>query len=192
MTTWFTSDQHLGHKNIIRHSSRPFADEVEMDDALIRLWNEMVADGDFVFHLGDLTLRNSKCAKAYLAQLKGRIKVLTYPWHHDGRWLPVAAVHGMGEIAEGFESASGHLVEFLPPVVVAPLPDLPLKSDGGRRVIVLCHYPFQRWDRQHYGAWHLHGHSHGKLARVPGRLDVGVDCNLFRPMSLESIQQILR
>jgi len=46
MTTWFTADLHLGHRNIIEYCNRPFADVDEMNRALIANWNQVV--GDFV------------------------------------------------------------------------------------------------------------------------------------------------
>jgi calcineurin-like phosphoesterase family protein len=58
-----------------------------------------------------------------------------------------------------------------------PLPD-DLATPQMQRV-VLCHFPFQVWNRSHHGAWHLHGHSHGNLAPSGCRLDVGVDTNHF-------------
>jgi calcineurin-like phosphoesterase family protein len=53
--------------------------------------------------------------------------------------------------------------------------------------LVLCHYPFRSWNRQHRGAWNLHGHSHGRLAALPRQYDVGVDANDYRPASLEEV-----
>jgi calcineurin-like phosphoesterase family protein len=42
-------------------------------------------------------------------------------------------------------------------------------------LVVICHYAFASWEKSHYGAWHLHGHSHGGMPPVPGRLDIGWD-----------------
>jgi calcineurin-like phosphoesterase family protein len=53
--------------------------------------------------------------------------------------------------------------------------------------LVLCHYPLAVWNRRHYGSVHLHGHSHGALASIGMRLDVGVDAWDFRPCSLPEI-----
>ena len=35
--------------------------------------------------------------------------------------------------------------------------------------IVLCHYAMRVWQKSHYGAWMLYGHSHGTLPDNPGR-----------------------
>ena len=47
---FFTSDTHFHHANIIRFCNRPFRDVEEMDEILIRNWNEVVGPEDTVFH----------------------------------------------------------------------------------------------------------------------------------------------
>ena len=49
---FFTSDTHFHHANIIRFCDRPFRDVEEMDEILIRNWNEVVGPEDTIFHLG--------------------------------------------------------------------------------------------------------------------------------------------
>lgn len=53
--TWFTSDHHFGHSNILKFEpeARPFADLEEMHYRLIERWNKVVAPNDKVYHLGD-------------------------------------------------------------------------------------------------------------------------------------------
>ena len=81
---YFTSDLHLGHRNIIRLCNRPFATIEEMDETLIRNWNAKVTNGDTVYILGDLLFRNEKPAEEYLKQLKGK-KHLILHFISDGK-----------------------------------------------------------------------------------------------------------
>jgi len=53
------SDLHLGHRNIIRYSNRPFLTVWGMDRTLIRNWNRTVGPEDRVFYLGDFVWRGS-------------------------------------------------------------------------------------------------------------------------------------
>ena len=55
---FFTSDLHLGHRNIIQLCNRPFSSIDEMDQRFIEKWNEKVTDADTVYILGDLMFRN--------------------------------------------------------------------------------------------------------------------------------------
>src|SRR6266851_5659198 len=42
MSIWFTSDTHFHHENIIDYCRRPFAHAYEMNNEMIRRWNEVV------------------------------------------------------------------------------------------------------------------------------------------------------
>lgn len=77
MTTWFTSDTHLGHANIIKYCNRPFRDTDHMDEEIIRRWNETVSPEDTVYHLGDIALGKIADSLPKVARLNGhKIAVL--------------------------------------------------------------------------------------------------------------------
>ena len=77
MAVFLTGCTHFGHANIIKLTKRPFGDVQEMDDALIKNWNEEVQPNDTVYHLGDFAFRNSEDAKEkYLSRLNGNIVLL--------------------------------------------------------------------------------------------------------------------
>jgi len=57
--------------------------------------------------------------------------------------------------------------------------------------MVLCHYAMRSWPKSHYGAWHLYGHSHGKLPMLGRSMDIGVDTHDFYPYSLDEISCIM-
>jgi len=63
-------------------------------------------------------------------------------------------------------------------------------SLNGQR-IVLCHYAMRVWNQSSHGAWHLYGHSHGKLPALDRSLsmDVGVDTHDFRPWHFDEISE---
>jgi len=183
MHTFFTADPHLGHANIVRYCSRPFTPET-MDNALIANFNERVSNDDTVYLLGDFTLGGPQLAAAYFARLNGHILVV--PGGHDRRWIDTPMTSGCGA-----------QVVILPALVEVEHELL------GR--VTLCHYPLASWPRSHYGAWHLHGHCHGTIGisnvsadrLLPPenhrgvRVDVGVDCWDYYPVSAEQLAGIV-
>lgn len=56
INTWFTSDFHLGHQNIIRYCSRPFHSTGEMDEGILGNLNSMVRQNDVLYFLGDFCM----------------------------------------------------------------------------------------------------------------------------------------
>lgn len=82
--TWFTSDTHFGHKNILEYekNARPFSTLDEMHEVLIERWNAVVKPNDIVYHLGDFCFGRRWLAIA--ASLNGKKRLVmgnhdTYP-----------------------------------------------------------------------------------------------------------------
>ena len=121
----------------------------EMDAAIVERWNRVVGEKDLVYHLGDVSFRNSTATRDILGRLNGTIRLIR--GNHDKQIK--------GKAVERFEW----------------IKDLYTIKEGDLR-FVCCHYPMMTWDRAHYGVYHLHGHSHGSLgAPRTTRLDVGWD-----------------
>jgi calcineurin-like phosphoesterase family protein len=181
MGVFFTSDQHFGHENIIKYCHRPFGSVDDMDDEMVECWNLVVKPTDTVYHLGDFTLLGKDAAASYFRRLNGTINVLRNGWHHDKRWLPAYP-----DITTSVcHSRQGIPVTIADPLIVLEFPEY---GDGKYpKPIVLCHYPIAEWDRKHYGAWHLHGHSHGNHQGEGLIWDIGVDNTRFYPVSLERV-----
>lgn len=169
MQTYFTSDNHFDHKNIIQYSNRPFKNVDEMNVMMVEKWNSIVTNHDTVYHLGDFTLGDIRHFTKCVCQLNGNIKIL--PGSHDHLWLK--------------DFVASDKVQVVMPLVSVEFPEIMIGKYP--QVIVMCHYSMQVWDRSHYGAWHLFGHSHGTLKGIGLSFDVGVDCTEFTPLSLEMV-----
>ena len=76
MKTWFISDTHFNHENIIKYCDRPFASKEEMNQELIKRWNNTVSKNDIVWFLGDFALGGREECKSLLAQLNGEIRMI--------------------------------------------------------------------------------------------------------------------
>lgn len=167
MNTFFTADTHFSHGNIIKYCNRPFADAHSMNQAIVRNWNAVVADGDLVYHLGDFCFgREEYQLDALLNQLKGRI-VLIKGNHDSLAWRYRRKFFGAW--------------------------DSYLETEVQGQEITLCHYAMRVWNKSHRGSWHLYGHSHGSLPDDPHAraFDVGVDCHDFAPISFNQVQTIM-
>ena len=71
---FFIGDLHLGHANIIRYCNRPFGSVHEMDDFIVKTWNETVGEDDTVYFLGDMAYgRGSRKTSYWLNRLNGNI-----------------------------------------------------------------------------------------------------------------------
>lgn len=158
MTIFFTADTHFGDHRTINIHKRPFPTVAAMDAYLIDRWNAVVGPNDIVWHLGDVARRPAD-VPALLARLNGTKHLLR------GNNDPEAtgAAPGWASVGDYAEVA----------------------VDGQH--LVLCHYAFRSWNRQHRGALNLHGHSHGRLKPLLRQFDVGVDARGFAPTTLAQL-----
>lgn len=154
MMIFFTADSHFGHKRICELAKRPFPTVEDMNKQLIKSWNDRVSRKDVVYHLGDLAFTRHKDIE-YLKHLKntlnGEIRLLI--GNHDDR-KSVEKVFGSTWMPRGL-----------------------WRIRHNEERIIICHYSLRTWQGQHYGAYHLFGHSHGSLPPFGKSVDVGVDAD---------------
>lgn len=173
MTDFFTSDLHFGHANIIKSCNRPYGNVGEMDKALEKNWNDKVTPKDNIYIVGDLAFYKEKPPIANLVRKLNGHKYLIYGNHDNPSW--------MKDI--GFEQVRNYMEITIPDEA----------ANRGKQHIVMFHYAMRVWNKSHYGAWHLYGHSHGTLPDDPNTLsiDVGVDSHGYAPVSYEEIKAIM-
>lgn len=130
---FYIADWHYDHKNIIAFDNRPFLSVEQMNQELIRRWNNTVSAGDIVYVLGDMFWCKNSEALPVLDQLNGQ-KFLIRGNHdrcNDGTFI------------KKFVKVTEYLEV----------------DDDGRKV-VLCHYPMPCFKNHYYGWYHLYGHVH--------------------------------
>ena len=166
---YFTSDLHLGHKNIIHLCDRPFSSIEEMDAVLVKNWNHRVRPNDTVYILGDLMFRNERPPEDYLRQLKGKKHLII--GNHDRTWINKC------DLSLFFESVT----------------NLNFISDG-KHQIVLCHYPMMTWPhitKSFMVFGHIHNNTDAEywplIAKTDRMLNAGVDLNGFVPVSFDEM-----
>ena len=167
----FTGDHHFGHANIICYDHRLYSTVQEMDADLIARWNETVALGDIVYHLGDIFLyKRVEDARAARKQLNGTIRLIH--GNHD-------------QVADALKNGFDWIRDYY--ALKVPDPD----AYGGKQLLVLCRYAFRVWNRSHHGLFHLYDHSHGSLPDDPHALSFDVGCMLFdyKPISYEQVKE---
>ena len=162
--TYFTSDQHFGHFNVIRLSHRPFASLEEMNESMIARWNAKVHDEDTVYVLGDLFFR-AATVEPILQRLKGRKHLVL--GNHDHSWTAKV------KMSDYFES-----VQTLKEIAMDGIP------------ATLCHYPMLSYPKARCG-YMIYGHIHNNtgddywplIMRRARMLNAGVDVNGFAPVT---------
>jgi len=173
MDTFFTGDQHFGHKNICRFADRPFTSVEEMNEALINEHNNVVRPGDVVWFLGDFGFMPENQIQNTLRRLNGKKSLIL--GNHD----KALAKHSGNFIGSGLLDAIYHYRE----VTIE------------KQHMVLFHYGMRVWNRAHHGSWHLYGHSHGSLPPNCKSVDVGVDSKEispeYRPYAFEEIKRFM-
>ena len=173
---YYTADLHFGNYNIIKYENRPFTTVEDMNEGLIYRWNKRVKDKDDVYVLGDFAFTGTHLSKEKLNNIVDRLngkkhlivgnhdKFITNKYFNEKLWEEIVPYK---EIKDNIK-IDGKLIQ---------------------KDLILCHYPIESWNCQHYGSIHLHGHLHSKptILNQVNRYNVGIDLWNYEPVTLQEI-----
>ncbi len=129
---YFIADTHFFDRKIIGYDRRPFANVEEMNETMIRNWNNTVTDSDTVYLVGDYSYGFGADIVSTAQRLKGK-KILIRGNHDNDVNLKYS--------------------------FVAIYDYLEVKLPEG--LIILSHYPLSSFkDMQKGGTIHIYGHVH--------------------------------
>jgi len=170
---WLTSDNHFFHDKIRIYSSRPFSSVEDMNEALIKNWNQVVQPNDEVWDLGDFSFGNYEQTCSILKRLNGKHNFIM--GNHD----KIIAKNKEDLLKSGYFQS------------IQDYKHLKFNNQS----IILFHFACRVWDKSHHGSWHLWGHSHNSLPPYGKSFDVGVDSTVitteYRPTSFDEVKQYM-
>lgn len=160
--TWFTSDTHFYHENILKYESdaRPFATVEEMNETLIERWNSRVKPKDNVYHLGDFCFGGVQNV-SIAARLNGSKRLVL--GNHDK--------YAIEEYAKYFDKIFG--VTFWNKCILSHVPVHISQMQGEKRRCLV----------------NLHGHLHSKTLIDAVYYNVSVERNLLYPINADIINR---
>lgn len=121
--TFFISDTHFGHENVIKYDNRPFASLEEMEEEMIKRWNSAVGKGDNVYILGDF------CWTSKPELIVGLLKRL------NGNKMLIKGNHDRGLDDKKVKNAFGQYIKETDKICI-----------NGKN-IVMSHYPIASWKK---------------------------------------------
>lgn len=190
---YFTSDWHIGHKNVLKFDQRPFKDLDEMHEKLVKNFNKYVPKHGITYFLGDMGLCSHGLLKSVIDQLNGT-KILVRG-NHDGNMYSMYNA-GFDVVLDKAQIMIGKNIVTM---THCPLKGVFREDTTGMRG---CkegenwHKESRhknRYSIEDFGQFHLHGHIHAGPANgkkiIDGRqMDVGVPGNNYMPVTISQIE----
>lgn len=193
-TIWFTADLHHGHPKIVSICNRPIHVYLEGIEQNIKnqtyrealnvahtewlvhqVINEWVKKKHTLYLLGDVSMAKRVEAEKFLDRLNGNKFLIE--GNHD----------------KNIKNSTRF-------TQITQIKDFTFSKNGINIHIVLCHYPFDSWNRKVHGSWNLYGHVHGRLNK-PFSLsfDIGIDNpelhkitgGVHRPLNLFEVVKLM-
>ncbi len=165
---WFISDTHFFHANILKFTGddgkriRPFDSLEEMHEYMIDKWNSVVKDGDYVYHLGDVTFQYHGAFNNLMSRLKGDKRLIV--GNHDKIWNPALQMNFQKvDLWKGFKEHN----------------------------FTASHIPL-RLESLRDGAFNVHGHIHQNASPTPNHINVSVEVRDYTPVHIDEIGEEIK
>jgi calcineurin-like phosphoesterase family protein len=186
---FFSSDWHLGHRNIIRLSERPFEDLDEMLLAMIETFNEQAAPEDIIHLVGDACMGQLAESLPLIAKINAH--VILHVGNHD---RPSRAMQRKGDIEAKIAKEQSRYEQYFSQVLLdSTTRTIELR---GKR-FAISHYPYEgdhfTEDRhpelrpKKQGLPLIHGHVHNLWKFNGSQFNVGVDVNDFKLVTEDEV-----
>lgn len=192
MTTYFTSDWHIGHANIIKLCDRPFNDVNHMNESIISNYQSIVQPDDTVYFIGDIAW-NYQNLPGLLQRLPGHKKLVI--GNHDKPFKQVWKLNTDPKdyykfyLDAGFESLDTRL-------------DITIAN----QLVHLSHFPYRvdnpepEYDDRYRAMrpvddrrFLIHGHQHNKAPFYNGKrqFNVSVEVCNYQPVPISTIANVI-
>lgn len=175
MAIYLISDCHFNHSRILEYESitRPFSTIEDMNETIVRNWNNTVVDEDTVYVLGDFCMGGIDTIMEYVPRLAGKDIILIRGNHDTDKRIAI------------YESLGIEVVDFKQieyKGILFCMSHYPMWNEemsksitkNGKRAMIWC-----------YG----HVHSAAPIRYHDGSFHVGVDTNNLTPVNIEDIYQ---
>lgn len=171
---YFSSDFHFCHTQPFCYEPRGFTSPEEMNETIIKNFNEVIDDDDDVYFLGDLMLNDNDAGMAAAARLRGRWHLILGNHDTNNRQELYKKLPNVVEITYATIIKYGHYHFYL-----SHYPTLTGNDKPGLRANLL----------------NLYGHTHQKVPisyYSPYMYNVGVDAHNCKPVSIEQVIEDMR
>lgn len=156
--TFFSSDQHFFHKNVIKYDDRPYCCVWHMNQSLVSNINETVGESGTMIFLGDISFGNKNQRKKILGEIKCRKVVIL--GNHDATAKSMKEA-GVDEVYAELEVEIDH------------------------KRVYMSHIP-NREKAKLYDI-HLHGHVHTAWVRKENMINVGCCVWDYKPQLFKTL-----
>jgi calcineurin-like phosphoesterase family protein len=174
----FYSDPHLGHANIIKYCERPFADVEEMNQELVRRYNDKIGYEDVVLWLGDCFFKGDSSRYSGILSRMNGTKILIVGNHDNS--MPAMARLGFAlvfsEAVLNIRGVTCRVNHY--PYKPTPVYEKPDKFAALR-------------PRKYPGEILIHGHNHVKTPVHGSQINVGVDAWDYGPALFHEVADLV-